>query len=214
MTAEHQRLRERLGALALGLLDGAEQASVREHLADCASCRAELDHLERVAQWIDTLGGPGLGQPARPPSGSAERLFDRLALLRRRERTRRLASAAVAALALAAVSVAFLVAVRPEPELPSRPIAFTEAPVGVAATAELRDWGWGTQMYLTISGLESDQRLAVWLERPDGSRVSAGTFRTTGGELRMTLGAGASTADAVALGISDAEGTTLLFAPL
>jgi hypothetical protein len=57
-------------------------------------------------------------------------------------------------------------------------------------------------------------RLAVWLEQPDGTRVSAGSFTTTGGDLRMMLGAGTTTTDAVALGVSDADGTTLLQAPL
>jgi hypothetical protein len=132
-------------------------------------------------------------------------------------RRRRLVVTGVTAVAVAAVAaaIALVVALRPAPvtETP-RTVAFTEAPPGVTATAELHDWGWGTQLYLEIDGLEADQRLAVWLERPDGTRVPAGSFLATDGELHMMLGAGANSTDAVALGVSDAQGTTLLLAPL
>ncbi len=97
---------------------------------------------------------------------------------------------------------------------PARAVAFEVVPVGVTASAEVRDWGWGTQMELVVDGLPGDQDLTAWLERPDGTRVPAGSFRTTGDQVTMLLGAGANTTEAVALGVSDLAGTTLLRAPL
>ena len=39
---EHQELREQLGAYVLGQLDLATRTALETHLADCASCRAEV----------------------------------------------------------------------------------------------------------------------------------------------------------------------------
>lgn len=210
MTAEHRRVREQLAAYALGA--EVDRAAVRAHLEGCADCRAELAELARVTDRLRLVDGPAPA-PAAPPEDVAERLFGRLALARRRARLR-----AGAVTTAAAVVGALAVTVLPReatPDLPpARPVAFTVAPEGVTASAELRDWGWGTQMVLDVEGLPRDERLAVWLEQPDGSRVPAGSFTTTGGDLTMWLGAGIPTEDAVALGASAADGTTVLRAPL
>jgi anti-sigma factor RsiW len=210
MSDDHRHVREQLGAFALGVVDDAERTAIQAHLDGCADCRAELAQLQRVARRLDVLQGEtsptSPPQPARP----ADRLFVRLAAERRRRN--RGVTAAVAGVAAALLILGVLVSPRDPPA--GRSVEFAVAPEGVTASAELRDWGWGTQMYLKISGLPSDQRLAVWLEQPDGTRVSAGTFTTTGGELTMMLGAATPTSDAVALGVSDEGGTTLLRAPL
>ncbi len=213
MSDDHRHVREQLGAFALGVVDDAERTAIQAHLDGCAGCRAELAQLQRVAGRLDMLQVlQGETSPASPPqpAGPADRLFVRLAAERRR-RSRGMA-AAVAGVAAALLILGVVVSPRDPPA--GRSVEFAVAPEGVTASAELRDWGWGTQMYLRISGLPSDQRLAVWLEQPDGTRVSAGTFTTTGGELTMMLGAATPTSDAVALGVSDEGGTTLLRAPL
>ena len=227
MSADHREVLERLGSYAIGALSEGERAEVEWHLRDCPSCSAELLHVRRVANRILDLDARGArlasGGPLRPvpspPSGGADRLFGRLARERRRESSRRrwttLSGLAAAAAVLIALVVVVVPSIEEEPDVPPvQPITFTVAPEGVTASAELRDWGWGTQMELVIDGLPGDQQLTAWLERPDGTRVSAGSFRSTGNQLTMRLGAGANTDEAVALGVSDAAGTTLLRAPL
>jgi anti-sigma factor RsiW len=226
MSAEHREVLERLGSYAIGALSAAEHDDVTWHLRDCPSCRAELAQVRRVADRILDLEarsgaparpGPGLRAVPGPDPGAGDRLFARLARERRRDARRRTWTALSGAAAAAAVAVALVIlgplAVdRDQP--PARAVAFEVVPVGVTASAEVRDWGWGTQMELVVDGLPGDQELTAWLERPDGTRVPAGSFRTTGDQVTMLLGAGANTTEAVALGVSDLAGATLLRAPL
>jgi anti-sigma-K factor RskA len=210
MSDDHRHIREQLGAFALGVFSETERTAIQAHLDGCPDCRAELAQLRRIARRLDLLQGEAASADPPAPSGQANRLFGRLAAERRR-RSRGVA----AGIAGAAAAVLILgVVLTPSDPPPGRSLEFSVVPAGVSASAELRDWGWGTQMYLHITGLPPDQRLAVWLEQPDGTRVSAGTFTSTGGELRMMLGAATRTRDAVALGVSDEGGSTLLRAPL
>jgi hypothetical protein len=51
----------------------------------------------------------------------------------------------------------------------------------------------------------------VWLERPDGERVPAGTFRgVRDRELTVVLASALPVGQAVAVGVSAEDGTTLL----
>jgi anti-sigma-K factor RskA len=241
MSADHREILELLGSYAVGALSAAERADVEWHVEGCVPCAAELAHVQRVADRLLDLDARGAGHrvpdlprpqsarqsrptPLRPvPSPdpqAADRLFGRLARERSRENRRRRWAAVSSISAVAAAMVAVVVLYLPtreaeEPDLPPAvPLTFEVVPAGVTASAELRDWGWGTQMRLEIDGLSDDQDLTAWLERPDGTRVPAGSFRSTGDALTMMLGAGANTDEATALGVSDAGGTTLLRASL
>jgi len=216
MNDDHRDVREQLGALALGVVTPEQRAALEAHLAGCPECRAELARLRQVGDALSLLSGDPLPVPFEAPRSVAQRLFTELAVQRRRRTRRARTWAAAGASAVAALAV-LAVVVLPTPPAPAperREVVFAVAPAGVTASAEVHDWGWGSQVYLEIIGLPDDQLLGVWLQRPDGTRVSAGTFTTTGGDLRMTLGAGTATTDATALGISDATGTTVLQAPL
>lgn len=210
MSADHLQLRQLLGSYALGAVEPAQRTAVEAHLDGCEACREELAELDAVARKL-ALASPR--RPPRPPlpPGLGQRLFERIAAERRRRNRRTSVLTAAAAASLLVVLAVFA----PVEDDPGRPVEFAVAPEGVTASATLRDWGWGTQLYLQVDGLPSDQQLAVWLERPDGTRVSAGTFRTTGGgELHMALGAGLSTSEATAVGVSHVGGETVLLAPL
>lgn len=216
MSDDHRRIREQLGALAIGVADPRQRAALEAHLAGCAQCREELARLEQVAGALSVLAGEPASVPFEAPRSVAERLFTELAVQRRRRgrRARVWASAGAAVAAALAVLAVVVLPTRGAPAPQPREVVFLLAPAGVSASAEVRDWRWGSQVYLEITGLPDDQLLGVWLQRPDGTRVSAGSFTTTGGDLRMTLGAGTATADATALGISDPTGATILQAPL
>ena len=216
MSADHEEFRGLLGAYAVGAVDDAQRARLQEHLDSCQECRADLVRLDRTTRRLALAEADRLTDPAPPSEELAEQLFARLAAERRRVHRLRFGAGVASAAAAVAAALVLVVALRPAPTLDAEglTVAFTQTPPGVTAVAELHDWGWGTQLILEIEGLDADQRLAVWLERPDGSRVPAGSFLADDGDVRMMLGAGARTADAVALGVSDSEGTTVLLAPL
>ncbi len=51
-SADHDSLRELLGALALDAVHGAERTRIEEHLETCAACRAEVDDHRSVAAML------------------------------------------------------------------------------------------------------------------------------------------------------------------
>jgi anti-sigma-K factor RskA len=67
--ARHAALRELLGAYALGAVDDGEAAAVREHLATCAECQAEIADL-----WLAVDALPALADPVVPPPDLRERI--------------------------------------------------------------------------------------------------------------------------------------------
>ena len=73
MSDEHA-VRDLLPGYALGILDDGEKNEVQEHLAGCASCRAEL------ASYRDVTGRMAAAVPDRaPPAGLESRIMARIA---------------------------------------------------------------------------------------------------------------------------------------
>jgi anti-sigma-K factor RskA len=60
--ARHAELRDLLGAYALGAVDASEAAALREHLATCDTCQAEMTEL-----WSAVDALPALVEPMEPP---------------------------------------------------------------------------------------------------------------------------------------------------
>ncbi|MBA2595638.1 MAG: zf-HC2 domain-containing protein, partial [Chloroflexia bacterium] len=60
--ARHVAVRDLLGAFALGAVTAEEAAAVREHLATCAECQAEV-----AALWAAVDSLPALVEPMEPP---------------------------------------------------------------------------------------------------------------------------------------------------
>lgn len=71
MSPEHRCAGQSLQAYREQTLPAAEQARVREHLADCARCRSELTTLTEIARDMRALC-------AAPADGLAERVIARL----------------------------------------------------------------------------------------------------------------------------------------
>lgn len=71
---EHRRLREELGALALGHLGPAEAAALRAHVDGCAACRAELADLAPVADLLDRVDPTRVVAPPHPPADLGARI--------------------------------------------------------------------------------------------------------------------------------------------
>jgi anti-sigma factor RsiW len=98
----HQHYVAELSDLAIGVLDGRERAAVLDHVADCASCTAELEQLTAV---VDSL--VHVAPEVEPPIGFETRVLNRLQVpssiptIHRGWRRSLLASAAAAVVALA-----------------------------------------------------------------------------------------------------------------
>lgn len=76
---QHQRLRERLGSLALGHLSPGEDDALRAHLDGCASCRAELAEMATVVSLLDGVDPAAFASPPSPPPGLGARIRDAVA---------------------------------------------------------------------------------------------------------------------------------------
>lgn len=97
--SDHQSIRQLLALSAAGLLDAEEERLVREHVAVCAACAAELDSFAALSAGLAALPSP------RPPAF----LVARTAALMAAEADRRhgaIAAAAVAVFALIFVLLA------------------------------------------------------------------------------------------------------------
>jgi len=71
MNTEHEALRTNLGALALGMLDDADERwAVLEHADECAECNAELDDFLELAALLRPAAAPdpepGLAREPEP----------------------------------------------------------------------------------------------------------------------------------------------------
>jgi anti-sigma-K factor RskA len=72
--SEHEQYEDDLALYALDVLSGEEQTKVAQHLATCASCRAELERLRGdTALLALSAAGP------RPPQRARQRLLDAVA---------------------------------------------------------------------------------------------------------------------------------------
>jgi anti-sigma-K factor RskA len=77
--SEHEQFADDLALHALGSLQGDELAELEKHLAECASCRDELEHLRGdMALMALSAAGP------KPPQRARQRLMDAIALEPRR----------------------------------------------------------------------------------------------------------------------------------
>jgi predicted anti-sigma-YlaC factor YlaD len=222
-------IRTELGAYALGVLDPAAVNAVERHLTGCARCRAELAELSLAAGLLqgDAVRSVAAAASAEPPP--ADQALAAVAEARQRER-RSLRRARRAALGggAAFVVVALLaggLALRPVDRFAPDGSVVALAPVE-ATTAEasvtLTSRPWGTQVDLVARAmppLRQGAHYEVWLVRPDGSRVPAGSFRPTaaGGRARVRLAAAVALADVARIGVTregDGPGVTVLRAPL
>lgn len=196
-----------LGALVLSALDPAEERRVREHVAGCAECTAELAELERTA-GILALAGPevvadtvtdahDLAPSGVAPQGPGPRVLDGLlaavAAHRRRSRRRQVALGLAAAAAAAVVGGVVVAAADDDARAPSEAAptsAVTTAPApdaqvsgtegGVALAVDVWRRGWGAALHVSISGVPGGSTCSLIAVRDDGAREVAATWTVPG----------------------------------
>jgi hypothetical protein len=105
------------------------------------------------------------------------------------------------------------VADRQQDQLTRRPLVA----VGTSETsgqASLSERSFGTRVTLDLRGLTPGTTYGAWLERADGSRVLAGTFRADSPSLELTLTAALPLDEGRAVGVSTVDGQDVLRAEL
>lgn len=223
-TDQCQQMRTHLGMHALGRLDPAATVALQAHLDGCLHCRSEMRELRSVAGALSQADPERIDdQLAGPPPALRTTVFTAVDHERRRNRyvrTAKLAAAAAAAVLIVALGGVFVVTSQwstdSQQNIGTQSVAFSEQPDGVRASARLENRDWGTSITLDLTGLPQGERYAVWLERPDGSRISAGSFVAGGDkQMSMQLAVGLPMSEAAALGISTpADPTPILRTPI
>ncbi len=182
------------------------------HLFTCADCTTVFAEFEAtVAALAQATPIPGVSLSA--PAGLDARIMRQLNQAQHQRRTRRTVFAlcgTVAAAVLLVITVASLGdSTRPTPDQ----IALVAGGIDGNATLETR--AWGTQIHLTGRGFKAGQQYNLWLEQPDGTHVSAGTFigvRNT--KITVSLASALPAVEAVAIGISEPGGAVIVRADI
>lgn len=204
-----------LATFALSQLSDRETPAVIAHLDGCPSCRHELTQLRQTAGLLASADPSRVGAPRlSAPRHLEAALFNQVQAERHRKAVRSRVRVLLAVAALLVVVAG--VGTQSRGSVPARgeQVALSGAP-GIEATARLEDKPWGTQITLEVAGLRPDGIHVVWLEDAGGTRTPAGTFMAVGDKrLTVTLATAAHKGQAIALGVSDTTGHTLLRASL
>jgi hypothetical protein len=208
--------RERIGALVLGQLDADQRTSTEAHLAGCPECSAEAEALAPLAALLSRVDPERLTPSPAPPPHLGDRIARRIAAERRAKRRRRvrlglgLGGACVAAATTALVAVLIS---GPQSTPPQDTVAFRSLPGDAWAQATLEPRPWGSAIGVQVGGFRPGTLCRVWLRRPDGTRVTAGSFRYAyDGEGEAELSSAVQPGDATAIGLR--VGTRTFVAPL
>lgn len=197
--------KESLGAYALGQLSEQERVALEAHLEGCAACRAEAASLGAVARMLPHADPAHFGPAPEPPADLGKRIAATIGAERRTERRQRrlrfgLGFGGVAATAAAAVLAIFVLTGDNGGSSPEQHVAFRSLPSGVKIAATLEPQAFGTEIHMYVSGIRSGTLCRVYMRAPDGSDVSAGTFRYRwGGDASAVLSAALDLSRAQAL---------------
>jgi anti-sigma factor RsiW len=177
--------RESLGAYALGQLPDEEQIPLEAHLEGCRGCRTELEALNATARLLPLADPDLFGSAPTPPASLGERIAATIGAeqkaTRRRRRRFGLAFGGVAAAAAAAVLAIFVLAGGGEAG-PEQHVTFRSLPPGMEIAAKLEPRSFGTEIHMYVKGVSSGTLCRVYLRQPNGTEISAGSFRYRWGD--------------------------------
>jgi hypothetical protein len=177
-----------LGAYSLGILDPEEQRAVDEHLAGCASCRAELAELKATAELLADL--PADMVFADTPATDDLVLARTLRAMRSERssgRMRQLTAVAASVVALVAVSASIGIAVgrgsAPEGKPPPVAVATgvvrktgSDPATGASLDASVTPAKGWVRLSVKVSGVAQGERCKLIAVSKSGTREIAGSW--------------------------------------
>ena len=212
-------VRTLLGAFVLGHLAPEEATAVQAHLDGCPMCRDEAAAVGSVAKLLPLVDLDRVGTPAEPPPSRlldevlARIERDQVALRRARRRSFTVRAAVAATLAIALLVA--VVALQPSPSSSGEIVALTATSQGIQGEAVVHDDPDATWVELTTSGLSPGETYGVWLEEAGTrDRAPLGTFTAVEGDLYISLYSTLPRDRAGSIGVSDADGNTVMEATL
>ena len=129
-----------------------------------------------------------------------------------RRRRGRAVALAVAAVIVGLVVATFVVVAPDDPAIAvtlDPEVAEARAPIEATLT-----WKpWGTEIRLDVRGLPEGEPYVVWLREPDDDRYAAGSF-TSVSDGDVVLASSLPLDETAGIGISDADGETMLYGHL
>ncbi|HEY1572602.1 MAG TPA: zf-HC2 domain-containing protein [Pseudonocardiaceae bacterium] len=167
-----------VAAYVLDALEPAEAQRLRDHVADCESCRpayAELRDLPTLLHRLAPADAEDILTPVDLPDTLCDELLARAAARQGRRSRRRvfgLAAAAAAVLAGAATGIA-------SPHPATTTVAATDPHTWVHASITLTEQTWGTQIRLRLSGVAWAQQCMLVVSSADGRRDVAASWVAT-----------------------------------
>jgi hypothetical protein len=203
-----------LAALALGRLDGAEQAALEARLEADPELRRELSELRALVDLLTLVDGERLGEPGGPPDHLETAVVEAVAREQERaRRRRRRRTALVSGIAAAVLVVALLVGLSlGGDESDTSPFETTSE--GAAGAFAIEAQPWGTEIELDVTGLTRGEIYWLWLSDADGNRSGAGTFRGSPDDQTLTMASALPVAEAARIWVTDEDDAIVLDAAL
>jgi hypothetical protein len=194
----------------VGQISDEERVALVAHVDGCAACREERHDLS-VLPAVLVAGDPDhFGEhelPFRLQSAVLQQLRAEQRHERRARRTRTIALSGVAACVVAAALAVSLVLTAGNG---AKQVAL-EGPPNVHAFVRLTPKPWGTQVDLQESGQKVGQIVTVAMHTTSGSWWSAGTYRTVGGTVHVTMGCALTITSITGVGVRSHTGRLLLY---
>jgi anti-sigma factor RsiW len=234
VNADHESLRLLLGGYLLGGLDAGDQDRLDAHLADCATCRDELDRLAPVPELLQRLPAATQTVPAgaRPSPERIDGLLRRMRAQQASSRRARWGILAGAAAVVAVVAVGAAVYLPSRGDDPGRSPILTQptvqAPTGqsseplvtarfvaadggpMAGEAILTPKTWGVSVALDLSSLPGDGPFTMQIRDAAGGVEQAACWgRTPSGRARVTGASSMQLPSVRAVVVADEAGKVL-----
>lgn len=223
--------RESFGVLVLGAIDPLERDAIERHIFSCSNCAADLAEISSLPGLLKRLDGDRMATDPPPPQ-VLDRIIKqvRAEAETRRSRSQQWRRAGAALLAVAAVAAVVLgisisrnattPATIADPVVassaaPTGPASATNHETGVTATIALSPAPIGTELDVSVNGVNAGEHCEIIVVNLDGTReVAASWVAGYVGAAQVTGTTGFAADEIARVEISTPEGQQLVTVPI